>query len=456
MDEPERSMARGTMRSLRQADGRVRCAALIIVVIAVFACRAQTQAASAAGNVAADRIVREVMDSMLVPGASVAIARQGRLVYQGFYGSIDRNGTQTTAETTFQMGSITKQFTAAAILQLVDSRKMGLNDAVGEYLTEFDGFRGLRVRNLLSQTSGLREYNTIPFTANERIIYSHGRLDRRPLLRDIARNALLFAPGSRFMYSNTNYLLLGEIVERVSRESIDEYFRRHLFEPAGMRHTTVGSAKPLQPRSTGFFWIYCFPVQATDEDANWMAGAGSLVSTPSDLLSWESALVSGSIMSRSSLHQMMTASLGDYGFGLFVSHGAPQAIWHNGETNDAHSVLVRYPRYDLTVAVVGNASQFPAEFVARHLARVFEPRLPAIDDPPPEDLRREGIISFCSALLAVVSLIHAAASQKRCVLTSIAATIVIGLSFSNADDAAYSGIVLLGALVITDALKQNG
>jgi D-alanyl-D-alanine carboxypeptidase len=198
------------------------------------------------------------------------------------------------------MGSITKQFVAAAILQLSDAGKVNLDAPVGTYLPMFSAQRDLTVRNLLRQSSGLVEFNTIPYILNERIIYSAGHVDRTPLLVAIAAQPLRFRPGAQFMYSNTNYLLLSEIVSRVTHTPYEAYLRSHVFSRAGLTQTFAG--KPgTAPSTEGFRPIYGYPVHIADADDNWSAGAGSLHSTPGDLLRWDDALFGGKVISKGAL-----------------------------------------------------------------------------------------------------------------------------------------------------------
>jgi D-alanyl-D-alanine carboxypeptidase len=222
-----------------------------------------------------DFVVEDAMTDAVTPGASIAIERDGAIIYAKGYGRSDRRDTPASV---FAMGSITKQFVAAAILQLSDAGKVNLDAPVGTYLPMFSAQRDLTVRNLLRQSSGLVEFNTIPYILNERIIYSAGHVDRTPLLVAIAAQPLRFRPGAQFMYSNTNYLLLSEIVSRVTHTPYEAYLRSHVFSRAGLTQTFAGTS-----------------------DDKWSAGAGSLHSTPGDLLRWDDALFGGKVISKGAL-----------------------------------------------------------------------------------------------------------------------------------------------------------
>jgi D-alanyl-D-alanine carboxypeptidase len=197
-----------------------------------------------------DADVQVVLQHTDTPGATIAVIEDGNFVYRHAYGL--RNQEQrlpVTVDTWFEIGSITKQFTAAAILQLQEAGKLHIDDTLATYLPDAPHAKEITLRQMLSHTSGLPEYLDGPDI--EQVAVKPATLDQ--LLARIKGKPLDFAPGGRWSYSNTGYILLGRVIEVVSHETYDHYVKVHLLDAAGMRRTyTVTDEAHLSPMAVGY------------------------------------------------------------------------------------------------------------------------------------------------------------------------------------------------------------
>jgi CubicO group peptidase (beta-lactamase class C family) len=295
-------------------------------------------------------------------GLDVAVVRDGRVLLEKQYGFQDLAHTKPLAPgTVFEIGSLTKQFTAAAILTLVDAGKVALDAPVSRYLPGFAP--PVTIAQLLNQTSGLPDYAR-PENLGK---------DADGIVAAIAAAPSDFAPGTQWEYSNSNYFILGRVVERVSGESYADYVSAHVLTPAGMSHTTVCPADGAG-RAQGSFAAGAAgsaPASAPVVDPSFYGGAGDLCSTTADLLAWQVALFGGKVVSARSLSFMTTApTLGggaetSYGAGLVMD--APwkhRRIWHNGAVPSGfESELSFYPDDHLQIVLLTNTLHDPPSVV---------------------------------------------------------------------------------------------
>ncbi len=284
---------------------------------------------------------------------AVAVARDGEVEFARGYGlAVRSRDRQVTADTVFPLGSITKHFTAAAVLALQMEGKIATTDPVGRHLTELEGrLAEVTLHQLLSHTSGLPEAAS----------HVEAATDVADFVRRAARTELAFAPGSGFGYSNIGYGLLAAVVERVAGVSFEQYLRRALWQPAGM-HDTGMHLPEWEPGRLAHGYI-----EGTDTgtllDAGpigWgLIGAGGVMATVVDLARWGAVLDGGRVLDAPSL-QAMTAHHATVrpgvhiGYGCVVRDGARPRISHNG-SNDVFSADFRhYPDQRVTIVVAGN------------------------------------------------------------------------------------------------------
>lgn len=366
-------------------------------------------AGSSARGDAIDDYVSERMRELRLPGLALAVVRDGQVLITRSYGSADLEmNAPVTAETVFELGSVTKQFTAAAVMLLVEEGKVGLDDSIAKHLSQLPaGWRGITVRHLLNHSSGIQEYLTVPGLpvaahAAESFDEMTGLLGKRLKLE--------FAPGETWAYSNSGYLLLGNIVERASGQSYWEFLRNRIFTPLGMKATRSSDPRAVIPqRAAGYGWREGrFENRAAlSENAQ---GAGAIVSNIGDMARWEAGLHRGELLRKASWEQIWTplrvssspVAPFSYGFGWVVDweHGK-RAVFHSGGTPGFSSAFRRYPEEGLAVIVLTNHGDRILDHLPVEIAGLVEPalaRAQSATDPNPERSER-----LTKALRAVLS-----------------------------------------------------
>lgn len=320
------------------------------------------------------------------PGAAVLVVRGEQVLYRGAFGEGDVAGNVAlSADDTFRIGSITKQFAAAAVLKLVEQGKVGLDDPLRQYVKDYPNGARITVRQLLDHTSGVKSYTSIP-----------GVLDG-PIQRDVTTAQLIdsfkheqpdFAPGEAWAYNNSGYVLVGAVIEAASGMPWHRYLDTTFFQPLGMTRTGYGAdpavvAKQVRGYSLeGDKVVDAKPISMTQPHA-----AGALVSSVDDLHKWNRALHEGKVLSAAS-YALMTTPAGKaveakYGFGLFTGsvRGRPE-LEHGGGIFGFSTMLSYVPGADVSVVVLQNADgarghhDGPSE-IARRLSAV------ALGDPYP-------------------------------------------------------------------------
>lgn len=324
----------------------------------------------------ADAIAAAALRDGPIPGLSIAVARHGRTLVAKGHGlaNIELDVPATTS-TVYRIGSITKQFTASAIMRLVEAEKLGLDDPIEKYLPDFPiGGHRITVRHLLTHTSGIKSYTGLgpKFWDVSRLDLSHEKL--LALFKDEPAD---FQPGEKFLYNNSGYYLLGVIIEKVTGEAYADHMRKTLFEPLGLGSTVYCDLEPIvKHRAMGYAVQNGKIVNAAPLSMKPPFSAGALCSTVDDLLRWTTALMDGKVVSRRSLDQMTTrATLNDgkpttYGFGLGIGErDGRRYISHGGGINGFTSFLGYQPDTGTTIVVLTNSGNAkPGEIADRLLA----------------------------------------------------------------------------------------
>jgi CubicO group peptidase (beta-lactamase class C family) len=327
-----------------------------------------------------DTDIRAALSASHTQGATVLIVRDNAVVFARSYGLRDVERSSPADEhTRYEIGSITKQFTAAAILQLKEAGKIGLDAPVATYVPSAPHAGEITVRQLLSHTSGLAEYTDAPNF--DTLAATPATFDR--VLSPIVGKPLGFTPGSAFAYSNTNYVILGRIVERVSGQTWEAYVQQHLFVPAGMRESaTMAQEDRLADMARGYVYAQGRAAASKPIAESWASSAGGIVSTADDLRLWGEALSSGRIISASD-YELLTSptKLADgsttaYGFGMKVDRfeGQPR-IWHDGNTNGFDGSDQFFPSQGVRIIVLTNTLAAGSDAIAEH---VYNDLFPAI------------------------------------------------------------------------------
>jgi CubicO group peptidase (beta-lactamase class C family) len=348
-----------------------------------------------------DAVIAEIKARPEFVGLSVAVARGDRLLVDRGVGMADVEWNQPAdAKAPFRIGSLTKQFTAAAIMKLVEQGKVTLDDPISKYVPDFDTEgHTVTIRQLLNHTSGIPNYTAQPgFMAKQAPL----DLSDRDLLKTIAGVPFDFDPGTKWAYSNTNYYLLGMIVAKASGRSYADFMQDAFFEPLGLTHTRYGDMHDIVPeRVQGYEYDPNAHRlrNATAISMNVPGAAGALISTAGDLVRWQIALTGGRAVSPASFQQMIGATIatGDgvnkYGFGLLVNQAnGRRRIWHNGGINGFNSILIWLPDDGLRIAVISNEIALPSDAVAGRIVAALT------SDKPPPPLRTAAAPGNAAAL----------------------------------------------------------
>lgn len=294
----------------------------------------------------------------------VYIAKKGEVLLDKGYGKADFDkGTENTKQTKFDVASITKQFTATAVMQLQEKKLLDINDKVDKYIPTFPHGSEITIHQLLSHTSGLPEHS-LEFDIRK----------FKPSYKDFGKDGknenvkLSFEPGKSFQYSNAGYILLGYIVEKVSGKALDAYLKENIFTPLNMKNTGYKSPEgQLDGLATGY-------VSSSKEKAekSWTfinvgpaIGSASLCTTAEDLIIWQKALKEEKLLSKESYKKMYTPNQNNYGYGWYIydlSEGK-KLYEHYGNASGYRSYTMISPEADTQVIIVGNIQNAPIDSI---------------------------------------------------------------------------------------------
>jgi CubicO group peptidase (beta-lactamase class C family) len=296
---------------------------------------------------------------------TVLVARGSDVLLSKGYGSANLEwDIPNTPTTKFRLGSITKQFTAASILMLEERGKLKLDDPIKKYVPEAPAaWEPITIFNLLTHTSGIPNFTNLPE-------YKTLKLEATPVAKTIAvvrDKPLDFSPGEKMSYSNSGYLVLGYVIERITGASYEKFVTDNIFVPLGMKDSGYDSNTAIiAHRAAGYTSSAAGPVNADYVHMSVPHAAGALYSTTEDLLRWEQGLFSGKLISATSLAKMTTPFKSDYAFGVMVqTAGGRKVIQHGGGIEGFNTFLAYYPDTKLTVAVLANLNgQAPNQIAA--------------------------------------------------------------------------------------------
>jgi CubicO group peptidase (beta-lactamase class C family) len=315
------------------------------------------------------QVIQNYVDNKSFMGSILVAAKDNVLINQG-YGSADLEwNVPNNSSTKFRIGSITKQFTAAGILLLQERGKLKLEEPVKSYLPDApSSWDKITVYNLLTHTSGIPNFTGLPeFDAFK-------RMDRTPaesiaFFRD---QPLDFEPGTKFSYSNSNYILIGKIIESISGASYADFLEKNIFTPLGMTSTGPDISTAILPqRAQGYESRPNGIVHANYTNMTVPYAAGFLYSTTGDLLKWERSLFGGKVLSPTSLRTMTTPFKSEYATGVFVKDAAHHGVvTHNGSIEGFDASLNFYPDKELTVIVLSNIGDDAPDKIAEQLGKI--------------------------------------------------------------------------------------
>jgi len=306
---------------------------------------------------AIDAAAAKTLATTGVPAASIAVVQDGRIVYAHAYG-LQREGVPARTEARYKIASISKQFTAAALLLLAEDGKLSLDDPVSKYLPDLTRAKEVKVRQLLSHTSGYRDYWPQDFS----FIDMETPTTPGHILDKWAKAPLDFDPGTRWQYSNTGYVAAGRIVEQLSGMQLLDFLKARVFDRLGMHpvdlDTGLTDADPL-----GYHRYAAGPVRVEQQPApGWLYAAGELAMSASDLARWDISVIDQNVMKPASYHEqqtevLLTSGAGTgYGLGVEVDIAkGHRRISHGGEAVGYLSENRIYPDDRAAIVVLDNA-----------------------------------------------------------------------------------------------------
>jgi CubicO group peptidase (beta-lactamase class C family) len=352
---------------------------LPVVVIALCAGPAVARGQAEVGKLQKqiDSIVIAALDEGLTPSYAVGVQIGDDVVVAKGYGLADlENEIPASSETVYRIGSLTKQFTAVSIMQLVELGVLRLDDDLASFIPSCStGGQTVTIHQLLTHTGGFGSYTRQPlFDWKSRLDLTH-----EEVLELINKEALAFVPGAAQRYSNSGYYLLGMIIEVVSGQSYPEYTEQHLFRPLSMRGSSYCHEKPIIPhRAEGY--TLDGSALVNDEPISMFppGAAGGLCSTVLDLLRWQQALSENRLVTAASLRRMATptvlsdGSMTPFGYGLvIIDFRGHRKIAHRGGISGFSSALAHYPDDDLTIVILANSDEVEPPSLEGAIARMI-------------------------------------------------------------------------------------
>lgn len=340
------------------------------------------------------RILHRAVNENGLPGVSAIVHQQGNVIFHGAAGFADlEHQVPASKDTVFPIASVTKSFTALAILQLEEQGKLSLGDPLSKHLTDYEGpAKAVTVSQLLNHTAGVFNYLE---EQKDTALVDAMATSPADVVSIFQEHPLLYEPGTAYRYSNSHYVLLGRIIEKVSGITYEEYLKAKIFEPFAMEDTRVFTAEAIiHGRARGYFFANGTVIRAR-EHGDWIAfAAGNILSTTGDMLAyrlatWNPALVSGQVRSK----MTKVLPLPDGGRMTYAPGGLMvdqvdnfgKRVWHNGFIDGYSSDYTYFPDHDLTVIVLSNGMYFPRDSagnISRRLARAAL----GIPEPEIEDL----------------------------------------------------------------------
>lgn len=311
------------------------------------------------------------------PGISVLVAKDRKAIYSKAFGKSNLElNTPLETNSVFQIGSITKQFTAISILMLEEQGKLSVEDKIGKYIPEYAEIgKDITIHHLLNHTSGIKNRTPV----GDKGFISKTNMSPTELIAYFKDEPLEFKPGERFKYSNAGYILLGRIIEIVSGQPYSDFIEQNIFDKIGMKNSSCGDMKQVIPNLTKGYIIEQNDFVKSDYiNLSLAYSAGAILSTTEDLLKWQNALLSNTLLKASSIKQAMTPTLLNsgkrvpYGYGFrFSKLGNSPVIAHTGSTKGFTSIALFLPKEKLYITALTNCNCKNVNNVAKQVAELF-------------------------------------------------------------------------------------
>lgn len=351
---------------------------IVLVLVCLGGC-GLAQSLPADQAAAIDTITNKVLSDTGVPSAVVGIVKDGKIVFTKGYGNARLNpDVPANPQMRYSIGSISKQFTAAAILLLQEQGKLSLDEPVSKYFPGLTRASEVTIRQLLSHTSGYQDYYPQDYVPRFMVTSTTAQ----HIMDTWAKKPLDFDPGTRWQYSNTNYVIAGAIVEKITGHPLFDLLKQKIFDPLGMKTVIDTDQNSLAPTDAVGYFRYASspPHPETKEGKGWLSAAGELSMKVEDLLRWNISLMNQSILKPESYREMETdVRLKDgigtrYGLGLTVSiYDTHRVLQHGGEVTGFTATSMVLPEDRMAIAVLTNqmASGASGVIARQILSRLF-------------------------------------------------------------------------------------
>jgi len=308
----------------------------------------------------------------------VLVALDGKPILREAYGLANcEYDIPNTPETRFRLGSVSKMFTAAAILMLEQKHMLNVNASVSEYLTDWpQNWSAVTIHHLLSHTAGLPP---LSYPASKVDVGGLDLYRAKPpqSLSDLYKpgeelQALDFVPGQKFAYSNMGYIILGIIIEKVSGKLFSQFMKEEIFEPVRMTNTDCEDPNRIvKQKANGYFFLEDKLFSAAYVDMRFTGGAGAMYSTADDLLKWNNALQTDLLLSPEARKKMLSPHLSNYAYGWWIQNKFNQKIqWHRGNVSGFVAILTHFPEKNLSIIVLSNINRTQVKAMSTELSAI--------------------------------------------------------------------------------------
>jgi CubicO group peptidase (beta-lactamase class C family) len=328
------------------------------------------------------------LKSSNIPGAAVLVVKNGEIVFERGYGVTDlRSLRRIDARTNFRLASDTKQFTAMAIMLLVHDGKLKFDEPLTDIFPDFPAYgRAITVRMLLNHTSGLQDYEDLMPPVDAKLPVEQVQIQDKGVLDLLKQqNSTRFPPGTKWEYSNSGYVLLGTIVQRISGQPFPEFLRKRIFAPLQMTNTVayVRGYNDVPNRAFGHTLENGIWEQTDQSPTSATLGDGGIYSSLEDLAKWDRALRNNALLSRSEMQVAITpvsapgvvgpdSAPAEYGFGWFLNPYQGHArMWHYGETVGFRSAIQRFTENGFTIILLCNRADLNPSALALQIADLY-------------------------------------------------------------------------------------
>lgn len=328
-----------------------------------------------------DRLVKQEMQANQIPGLAIAILVDGELQYERTYGLANVElGVPVTVDSVFELASLTKQFTAAAVIILESEAKLSLDDSVANFIDDVPAdWSDMSIRQLLSHTAGLAD--RFEETVDDRMIMDHSAED---MIRSAMSTPMIAKPGEKWSYSDQGYALLGQVIEQASGQTYGEFVQSRLLAPAGLGDAYFHSKQSIVPNRVAGYVLKEGRLENVRRD--WQYGIIShygIMASIDDLVAWEKAVVENTVLSQEQLdlawqpHWQIFGADGfsmNYGFGWFVAKiGDYTVVEHTGITGTSYA---RVLESNTTVIILSNLAFHDVSALGRQILHSLEPEIP--------------------------------------------------------------------------------